>query len=87
MRLSADFVSRDGTEGEVVVNGSVDIATLPFVRRDGRRQATVDAAAIVLDETGKVAVTLETVRRSLDLTEADHAKLAQRGLPYTRSSS
>jgi len=85
VRLSADFVSRDGSEGQVVVNGSVDTSVLPFVRRDDRFQATVDAAAIVLDANGRVAATLETVRRSLDLSEADHAKLARRGLPYTRA--
>ena len=85
LRLSADFLSRDGNDGEVVVNGSVDVSFLPFVRRDGRHLATVDTVAVVLDETGRVAATLETVHRALDLSEADLATLAQRGLPYTRA--
>jgi hypothetical protein len=55
------------------------------LRRDDRLQATVEEAAVVLDETGRVAATLETVRQSLDLSEADRAKLEQRGLPYTRA--
>ena len=85
VRLSADFVSSDGRDGEVVVNGSVDVSALPFARRDDRLQATVDTVAIALDETGRVVATLETERRSLDLSEADHAQLAQRGLPYVRA--
>ena len=69
VRLAADFVSRDGAAGEVVVNGRVDVGALPFVRRDDRRLATVETVAVVLDETGRVAATLETERRSLDLSE------------------
>jgi hypothetical protein len=85
VRLCADFVSRDGTNGEVVVNASVDVSALPFARRDDRRLATVDVAAVVLDDGGGVVATLETVRRSLDLSEADMMKLAQRGLAYTQA--
>lgn len=85
VRVAADFVSRDGSGGGVVVNGSVDVSGLPFVRRDERRLATVETAAIVLDDTGQVAATLETERRSLDLTEAEVAKLARQGLPYSRT--
>ena len=85
VRLAADFVSRDGAGGEVVVNASVDVGALPFVHRDDRRLATVETAAIVLDETGRVAATLETERRSLDLSDADLARLARQGLPYSRT--
>ena len=85
VRLAADFVSRDGAAGEVVVNASVDVSALPLVRRDDRRLATVETVADVLDETGRVAATLETERRSLDLSEADMARLVRRGLPYSRA--
>ena len=85
VRLAADFVSRDGTAGEVVVNGSVDVSALPFVRHDDRRLATVETVAVVLDETGHIAATLDTERHSLDLSEADLAGLARRGLPYSRA--
>ena len=84
VRLAADFVSRDGASGEVVVNGRIDVGALPFVRRDGRLVATVQTAAVVLDETGRVAATLETERRSLDLSDADLAGLSRQGLPYSR---
>ena len=85
VRLAADFVSRDGAAGEVVVNGRVDMGALPFVRRDDRLLATVETVAVVLDETGRVAATLETERRSLDLSDADLARLASQGLPYSRA--
>ena len=84
VRLAADFVSRDGAAGEVVVNASVDVSALPFVRRDDRRLATVETVADVLDD-GAGRATLETERRSLDLSEADLARLARQGLPYSRA--
>ena len=85
VRLAADFVSRDGAASEVVVSGRVDVRALPFVRRDGRLLATVETVAVVLDETGRVAATLDTERRSLDLSEADLTRLALGGLPYSRA--
>jgi VWFA-related protein len=85
VRLAADFVSRDGAAGEVVVNGRVDVGTLPFVRRDDRLLATVDTVAVVLDETGRVAAMLDAEHRSLDLSDADRARLALQGLPYSRA--
>jgi VWFA-related protein len=85
VRLAADFVSRDGAAAEVVVNARVYVAALPFVRRDDRRLATVETAAVLLDETGRVAATLETERHALDLSEADVARLAREGLGYSRA--
>jgi VWFA-related protein len=85
VRLAADFGSRDGAAGEVVVNGRVDVAALPFVRRGERLLATVEMVAVVLDEGGQVAATLDTQRHSLDLSRADLARLASRGLPYSRA--
>jgi VWFA-related protein len=85
VRLSADFVSLDGAATEVVVSGSVDVGMLPFVRRPDRRQATVETAALVYDEAGAVAATLETERTSMDLTDADYEQLRRRGVPYQRA--
>jgi len=87
VRLSADFVSLDGAATQVVVSGSVDVGTLPFVRRPDLRQATLETAALVYDETGAVAATLETERTTMDLTDADYGQLLQRGVPYRRAVS
>jgi hypothetical protein len=78
-------VSLDGAATEVVVSGSVDVGMLPFVRRPDRRQATVETAALVYDEAGAVAATLETERTSMDLTDADYEQLRRRGVPYQRA--
>jgi len=80
--LSADFVSLDRGVSQLVVSGSVDVATLPFVRRHGRRQATVESVAIVLDERGAVVKTLPTERSALDLTDADYERVLGEGIPY-----
>jgi hypothetical protein len=82
VRLSADFMSLDPGVGQVVVSGSVDIATLPFVRRSDRRQATVEAVALVYDDSGAVAATLRTERSAMDLSDADYEQLLRQGLPY-----
>ena len=85
VRLSADFVSLDGTATQLVVSGSVDVGMLPFVRRPDRRQATVETAALVYDETGALAATLETERTTMDLTDAGYGQLLRRGVPYQRA--
>ncbi|HEX9188857.1 MAG TPA: VWA domain-containing protein [Vicinamibacteria bacterium] len=85
VRLSADFVSLDGVAGQVVVSGSVDVAPLPFVRLRDRRQATVEAVALVHDETGQVAATLPTERSAMDLSDADFDELVRGGLPYQKA--
>jgi VWFA-related protein len=87
VRLSADFVSLDGVAAQVVVSGSVDVAALPFVRLRDRRQATVEAVALVHDETGAVAATLPTERSAMDLTDADYEQLRRGGLPYQKAVS
>jgi hypothetical protein len=86
VRLSADFVSVDPGVGQVVVSGSVDVATLPFVRRSDRRQATVESVALVYDDTGAVAATLPTERSAMDLSDADYEQLLREGLPYQRAT-
>jgi VWFA-related protein len=85
VRLSADFVSLDGAAAQVVVSGSVDVATLPFVRVRDRRQATVETAALVYDQAGAVATTLETERSVMNLADLDYERLLRGGLPYQRA--
>jgi hypothetical protein len=85
VRLSADFVSLDAGVTQVVVSGSVDVATLPFVRRRDRRQATVESVALVYDETGAVAATLPTERTAMDLADADYGPLLREGLAYQKA--
>jgi len=85
VRLSADVVSLDGSSMQLVVTGNVDVATLPFVRLPDRRQATIETAALVYDEAGAVAATLETERTAMNVTDADYAQLAKGGLTYQRS--
>jgi len=78
-------VSLDGAATQLVVSGSVDVGTLSFVRRLDRREATVETAALVYDETGAVAATLETERTTVDLTDAGYGQLLRRGIPYQRA--
>ena len=85
VRLSADVVSLDGAATQLVVSGSVDVGTLSFVRRPDRRQAMLETAALVYDETGAVAATLETERKTMDLTDADYGQLRRRGISYQRA--
>lgn len=87
VQLSADYLSLDGGPGQVLVAGSVDVGELPFLRLGERRQATVEAVAVVRDETGAVAVTLETQRSAIDLGEADYEGLRRTGLPYQQAVS
>jgi VWFA-related protein len=85
VRLSADFVSLDGAAAQVVVSGSVGVGTLPFVRIHDRRQATVEAAALVYDQAGAVATTLETQRSVMNLADADYEQLLRGGIPYQKA--
>jgi VWFA-related protein len=85
VRLSADFLSLRSDATQVVVSGSVDVTALPFVHRRDRLQATVETVAVVFDETGAVAATLETERTTLDLTDADYDQLRRGGIPYRRT--
>jgi VWFA-related protein len=85
VQLSADFLSLDGSSTQLMVSGNVDVSTLPFVRLQGRRQATVDTAALVYDEAGAVAARLETERTAMNVTDANYAQLLQRGLAYHQS--
>jgi VWFA-related protein len=87
VRLSADFVSVDRGVTEVVVSGHVDTTTLPFVRQGDRYRAAVEMTAVVHDETGAVAATLEPQRLSLDMTEAQHERLSREGLPYQKTAA
>jgi len=85
VRLSADFLSLDGGAGQVLVAGNVDVAGLPFVRLGERRQATIEAVAVVRHEDGGTAVTLATERSALNLSEADYDSVRRSGLPYQRA--
>jgi VWFA-related protein len=87
VRVSADFVSLDPGATELVVSGSVDVASLPFVRRHDRRQATVESVALVSDETGAIVATLPTERSAMDLSDADYQQLLRQGLPYQRAAN
>jgi VWFA-related protein len=87
VRLSADFVSLDPGVTEVVVSGSVDVSKLPFVRLRDRRQATVEAVALIHDEAGAVAATLPTERSAMDVADADYEQLRRDGLPYQKAVS
>jgi hypothetical protein len=71
---------------QVVVSGSVDVATLPFVRRHDRRQATVESVALVYDEKGAVAATLPTERTAMDLADADYGPFLREGLAYQKAA-
>jgi VWFA-related protein len=85
VRLSADFLSLDGTSTQLTVTGNVDVSTLPFVRLPDRRQATIETAALVYDGAGAVAATLKTERTAVNVTDADYAELVSRGLTYQGS--
>ena len=87
VRLSADFVSLDPGVAQVVVSGSVDVATLPFVRRSERRQATIETVALVYDDAGAVAATLRTERSAMDLSDAEYERLLRQGLPYQEATA
>ncbi|HXY39676.1 MAG TPA: VWA domain-containing protein [Vicinamibacteria bacterium] len=84
VRMSADFVSLDGVNWQLVVSGSVDVSALPFATRRDRRQATVETAGLVYDEAGHVAASVPSSRTSMDLTEPEYAELVRRGLPFQR---
>ena len=84
VQLSADFVSVDRGVTQVVVSGHVDTTTLAFVRDGDRYKAALEMAAVVRDETGAV-VAAEPERFSMDVTEAEHERLAREGLPYQKT--
>jgi VWFA-related protein len=84
VRLAVDFVSLDGAGTQLVVNGNVDVTTLPFARLPGHRRSTIETAALVYDEDGTLAVTLETERTAMDVADADFESLEKSGVPYQR---
>jgi VWFA-related protein len=85
VRLSADFVAVDNGVAQVVVSGHVDATTLPFLHRHDRYQETVETVAVVYDEAGAVAATLQTERVAMDLTAGEHEQVLKAGLPYQKS--
>jgi VWFA-related protein len=85
VRLSADYASFDRESTQLVVSGAIDVSTLPFVLRHGRRQATVESVAVVMNDEGEVLQTLETDRTSMDLEEADFERLRRTGIPYEKA--
>jgi hypothetical protein len=86
VHLSADFVSPDGATPQVVVSGSVDLAGVPFVEEGGRRQARVDVAGALFDESGALVGRLETERAALTLTDGDYARARANGLDYQKAA-
>ena len=84
VRLSADFVVLDGAQGRVVVSASLDVSGLPFVQRENRRQATLEAAGLVYGESGQLVSRLDEERLAVDVGDEDYAQLRRRGLPYRR---
>jgi VWFA-related protein len=85
VQLDAAFVSLDGAASHVVVSGSVDVATLPFVRVENRRQATMEIAALVYDEEGHIVARPDAQRSEMNLSEDEHRRLLKEGLPYRRT--
>lgn len=84
VHVSADFVA-NGQLSEIVVSGHVDSTTLPFARGQDRYQATVETAAVVYDETGAAAATLDTQRTTMDLTAAAHEQVLKEGISYQKA--
>jgi VWFA-related protein len=87
LRVSADYVSGEGGQGQVVVSGHIDTVKLPFVKAQGRYQATVEAVAAVFDESGGTVVTLPTERMTMDLGPTDYEQVLKRGLPYQKTAN
>jgi VWFA-related protein len=82
VRLSADFVSIDGTKAQVAVSARVDLSGVSFAAENDRHMAAVETAAAVFDETGERVATLEPSRAALALTDADYARALENGLDY-----
>jgi len=61
------------------------VATLPFVQQGGRHQAMIEAGAVVYDEHGAVAATLDTDRAALDLTDGQYEQVVGGGLLYQKA--
>ncbi len=86
VRLSADFVSVDGTATQVVVSSQVDLDGVPFAQAGDHHVATVDAAATIFDESGAVVASLPPERAAMDLTDASYERALKNGLPYQRAA-
>ncbi len=86
VRLAADFVSVDGSATQIVVSSHVDLRGVPFSRAGDRHVASVDAAALVFDESGAVVGKLPAERADMDLTDAAYERALKDGLPYQRAS-
>jgi len=85
VRLSADFVALDSGVTQLVVSGNIDVTKLAFVRLPDKRQATLESVAVALDEAGERAATLQTERTSMDLNDADYAKVLRTGISYQKA--
>ena len=86
VRLAADFVSLDGAGPQLVVSSHVDLSGVPFARSGDHHVATVDAAAIVFDESGAVVDSFAPERAAMDLTEASYDRALKKGLDYQRAA-
>jgi hypothetical protein len=86
VRLSADFVRGDGGHLSVVVSGHVDLKALPFLQKDDRHLATIDAVAVIYDETGTVVARLPE-RAAMALRDAEYEQALKAGLQYQKAAA
>jgi VWFA-related protein len=84
VRLATDFVSVDSGKTQLVVSGRLDLTPLPFVKVRDHHRTTLEAVAVVCDESGAVVKTLPTERSELDLSDADYERVLRTGLPYQK---
>lgn len=83
--LSADFVSVDATSSQLLVSGHVDLRHVPFTRSAERHLATLDMAASVFDEAGRLVRSLPAESAALDLTDASYALALRNGLQFQKA--
>jgi VWFA-related protein len=86
VRLTADFVSLDGSGPQLVVSSHIDLRGVPFTRSGDHHVATVDAAATVFDESGAVVESLAPERAAMDLTDSSYERALKKGLDYQRAA-
>ncbi|HEY6547439.1 MAG TPA: VWA domain-containing protein, partial [Vicinamibacteria bacterium] len=86
VRLSADFLSGDGGNPSVVVSGHVDTKAFPFIQKDDRHVAALDAVAVIYDVNGEAVATLPE-RASISLTEADYQQALKAGLQFQKAAT
>jgi VWFA-related protein len=84
--LSADFVSLEAGEWQVVVSGLVDLRGVPFTRAGNRRVATFDVGSAVFSEEGAEVTGLAPERVALDFTDEAYGRALETGLEYQKAA-